>query len=210
MPGTDEWASIARDADDGALRERILTGYLDGKPFTPYVPTVALPAVVDAVLDFGCGVGRNFPYLKRIARHVTGFDLPAMVARCRSLAEEGVDVLSDDWSALRARRFDLIFATLVLQHVDTPSCRAYLADFARLSPITYLLTRLGTDFDATVVGLATESGLFRVRECALVEHDPATHRLRNLGRVPVERVLASGGPGEHYEVVLESRSLSAR
>ena len=50
------------------MRERILTGYKAGKPFTPYVPTITLPAPIESVLDFGCGLGRNFPYLKTIAR----------------------------------------------------------------------------------------------------------------------------------------------
>ena len=60
MPGRDEWSDIAvGDADE--LRERILTGYKSGKPFTPYVPTIPLPATIESVLDFGCGLGRNFP-----------------------------------------------------------------------------------------------------------------------------------------------------
>ncbi len=43
MVGREEWASIAAEDDDDELRERIFTGYKQGKPFTPYVPTIALP-----------------------------------------------------------------------------------------------------------------------------------------------------------------------
>ena len=61
MPGRDEWNDIAAgDADE--LRERILTGYKSGKPFTPYVPTIPLPEPIESVLDFGCGLGVTSPF----------------------------------------------------------------------------------------------------------------------------------------------------
>ena len=82
----EHWAGIAGSSTADDLREHILTGFKAGKPFTPYVPTLSMPAATTRVLDFGCGLGRNFPFLKTIARHVTGFDLPAMIARCRELA----------------------------------------------------------------------------------------------------------------------------
>ncbi len=46
MAGIDDWLSVARADDPDDVRERILTGYRDGKPFTPYVPTLAMPASV--------------------------------------------------------------------------------------------------------------------------------------------------------------------
>ena len=79
MPGREDWEHAALASDDDELRERILTGFKSGKPVTPYTPTIALPAGLDRALDFGCGAGRNFPYLKTIANAVYGFDLPAMV-----------------------------------------------------------------------------------------------------------------------------------
>ncbi|MBI1872581.1 MAG: hypothetical protein HYS05_01670 [Acidobacteria bacterium] len=41
MRGLDHRQSVARSADPDDLREHILTGYKSGKPFTPYVPTIA-------------------------------------------------------------------------------------------------------------------------------------------------------------------------
>ena len=146
MSGLDDWLSVARGADADELRERILTGFKAGKPFTPYIPTVDLPPGPDSVLDFGCGVGRNFPYLQGRARRVYGFDLPPMIERCRDIAPVTVNGLWDDWSSVTQQRFDLIFASLVLQHIEPQACLSYLADFARLSPLTYLLTRTTTDF----------------------------------------------------------------
>ncbi|HEX2271416.1 MAG TPA: class I SAM-dependent methyltransferase [Pyrinomonadaceae bacterium] len=201
MPGSTEWESIAREADPDELRERIFTGYKQGKPFTPYVPTIALPGSINWVLDFGCGVGRNFPYLKSIATRVAGFDLDPMILRCRSLAAKSVDLLSSDWEDVSGRRFDLVFASLVLQHIETDACRAYLADFARMSPGTYVLTRLQNDFGANVLGLVAESGLFEIGECVEVEHDPVNHRLRQVAKCSFAAVSRSDN-NLHYEVLL--------
>jgi SAM-dependent methyltransferase len=204
MAGTNDWLSAARAEDPDEVRERILTGYREGKPFTPYVPTVALPASVNRVLDFGCGLGRNFPYLTTIAREVVGFDLPPMIERCRTLAPQSVALLTSDWQEVSARRYDLIVATLVLQHIETAACLTYLGDFARLAPATYLLTRVRSDFDSNVLQLVADTGRFDAGDCIEVDHDPATHQLRVLGRERFDtlRLAADGG---HYEVVLRSR-----
>jgi SAM-dependent methyltransferase len=202
VAGLDDWLTVAQSADADDLRERILTGFKSGKPFTPYVPTVPWPARSEAVLDFGCGVGRNFPYLRSVATRVVGFDLPPMIARCRALAPDAADELVDDWSLLSTRRFDVIYASLVLQHVETAACRAYLRDFARVAPAVYLLSRSDTDFGQNMFELVAETGLYDAGECVEVDHDPDTHQLRILGRVPFERArrAASGG---HYELLLQ-------
>jgi len=204
MPGSDRWLTAARSADADDLREQILTGFKNGKPFTPYVPTLALPSPLRSALDFGCGVGRNFPYLTSIAAEVTGFDLPPMVERCRALAPAPVDRLADDWVEVRTSRFDLIFASLVLQHIDTDACRAYLDDFARMAPHVYLLTRAQTDFGVNLLQLVAEADAFDAGDCVEVEHDPDTHQLRVIGRARFDHVRASSGM-EHYEVLLHAR-----
>ena len=209
MPGLHDWQSIAVTADADDLREHILTGYKTGKPFTPYAPTIALPASVDRVLDFGCGVGRNFPHLNSIARHVAGFDLPPMIERCRALTVDTVELLADDWSMVSSRPFDLIFAALVLQHVEPEPCRRYLADFAKMAPVTYLLTRLQSDFGDNVLRIVADSGLFDIEECAEVEHDAVHHTLRQVGTRSATEVQRSSD-NLHYDVRLRSRLRSAR
>ena len=199
--GSSEWRAIAERADDDELRERILTGYKDGKPFTPYVPTIALPQSIDWVLDFGCGVGRNFAYLKSIARHVAGFDLPPMIERCRVLASERVDLLSSDWREISTREFDLVFADLVLQHLETNVCREYLQGFARIAPATYVLTRLQSDFGVNILGLIRDSDLFSVEVCVEVEHDPERHQLRPIGQRSFAEI-ANAVDNNHYELLL--------
>lgn len=204
MPGLDDWLSVARSASADDLREHILSGYKSGKPFTPYVPTLPLPEPIDEVLDFGCGVGRSFPYLKTIARRVTGFDLPPMVERCRMLSVEPADLLLDNWNEARTRHVDLIYSALVLQHIDTESCRSYLIDFAAMTPVVYLLTRLQSDFGANVLDLVAETNLFDVDDCIEVDHDVESHQLRVLGRHRLDDVRRSAATG-HYEALLYSR-----
>ncbi|HJR58914.1 MAG TPA: class I SAM-dependent methyltransferase [Vicinamibacterales bacterium] len=200
MPEPADWLAIARAEDPDDVREHILTGYKSGKPFTPYEPTIRLPAC-ETVLDFGCGLGRNFPYLNRLAARVSGFDLPPMIARCRALGADPAVRLHDDWTALRAHRFDLVFASLVLQHIDPVACRTYLADFARMAPCVYLLTRAESDFDTNVLAMVGQTGLFDADECVAVDHDPATHQLRILGSAAFEE--AQGlTDGRHFEVLL--------
>jgi SAM-dependent methyltransferase len=203
MKGLNDWMAAARTGDDDDLREAILTGFKAGKPFTPYVPTIALPAPVGSVLDFGCGLGRNFPYLRSVAHRVTGFDLPTMIERCRTLAPAPADELVDDWADVRKRRFDLVFVSLVLQHVEPGPCAAYLRDFAALAPAVYLITRTDTDFGENVLALAADTGLFELGDCVEVDHDEATHQLRVLQRAPFNDA-RHAGPGRHWETLLRT------
>ena len=195
---------MARAGDPDELRERILTGYRAGKPFTPYVPTIEIPSRMGRALDFGCGVGRNFPYLTSIAHQVVGFDLPPMIEQCRTLCPQPVAQLTSDWTEVCGSRYDLVFASLVLQHIETDACRTYLHDFARIAPVTYLLTRVHSDFDVNVLALIADTGLFDPSDCIEVDHDDRTHQLRVLGTRPFDQVrgLKDGG---HYEVLLRSR-----
>jgi SAM-dependent methyltransferase len=201
MAGRDYWLSIASSNDADDLREHILTGFKSGKPFTPYVPTLPLPSPLGRVLDFGCGVGRTFPYLKRVARHVTGFDLPPMIERCRALATEPADDLLDDWSTTRHLRYDLIVSVLVLQHIEPTACATYLRDFARMAPAVYVLSRADSDFGTNVFAEVAATHSFVAGDCVEVDHDPDSHQLRVLGTRSFEEVCRPG-TGGHFEVLL--------
>jgi SAM-dependent methyltransferase len=204
MPGVDDWLSAARGDSPDDLREKILTGYKAGKPFLPYEPTIALPAQLGRILDFGCGLGRNFPLLTRLSGTVVGFDLPPMIDRCRQLPLPPTVSLSDDWDVLRRESFDLIYAALVLQHIDTGQSLAYLRDCAAMSPRLYLLTRASTDFQRNLLQLVVETGAFDEPDCTVVEHDDVSHQLKVLGRVPFREACRSTGD-HHYEMLLNRR-----
>ena len=204
MAGRDFWMSLAENADTDDLRDRILAGYREGKPFTPYVPTLPMPEPLDSVLDFGCGLGRNFPYLSGIARSVAGFDLPPMIDRCREVAGRTVDLLSPDWTQVRQLRFDLIFTTLVLQHIEPDPVRAFLRDFSHMTSSVYLLTRTDTDFGENLLDVVADLGCFDAGECVEVDHDPGTHQLKIGGRMPFEEARRIGA-GRHIEVMLRAR-----
>ena len=202
--GLDDWLAAAR-ADDDELRERILTGYKTGKPFTPYVPTIAMPSRIGFALDFGCGLGRNFPYLTSVAGRVDGFDLPPMIERCRETHPDTSVNLTANWEEIKQRQYDLVFASLVLQHIETSACVQFLADFSRISAHTYLLTRGNSDFDVSILDLIADANLFEIEACAAVEHDADTHRLRQVAPLAFDAA-RRGDRGAHYDLLLRARA----
>lgn len=200
MIGKTHWRRVAAAEPLGDVREAILTGYLDGKPFSPYAPLLEMPPL-ERVLDFGCGLGRNFPYLRSAARRVVGFDLEQMVRRCRRDANhEGIE-LTSDWRWARGQHFDCVFACLVLQHIDPDDLGTYLSDFATMAPWLYVLSRGRSDFGGGVFERIEATGTFAGSVCNVVEHDLATHGLKHRAVVPLREAVADD---RHYEVLLAS------
>ena len=147
-----EWEHFADELPLDEVKEKILTGYLED------------PRVWDAsgcdhlrdfeqldfgsVLDFGCGLGRNFPSLKEVFDHVDGYDLPPMIERLESdepSLASSVRLISSDWAAIKERRYDLVVATLVFQHVFERELITYLSDIAAMSPYLWVETRNWND-----------------------------------------------------------------
>ena len=198
-----EWAELAATASDTELKDRILTGFKDGKPFAPYVPTLVLPPV-QSVLDFGCGLGRNFPFLTSIASRIVGYDLPEMIERCRTASPVAVSLLSGDWDAMETMQFDLVFASLVFQHIPTAGIERYAAGIAAMAPRTYMLSRGVTDSGDNVFDILVRSGLFDMSDCTEVEHDPVTHGLKVIGPASIDEARREGNAA-HYEVLMRPR-----
>jgi hypothetical protein len=93
----------------------------------------------------------------------------------------------------------------VLQHIEPAACVEYLQDFAQMAPAVYLLSRADSDFATNVFAAVAATGMFEAGECVEVDHDPATHQLRVLGRRPFADVCTAGATG-HYEVLLHTRT----
>ena len=104
-----------------------------------------------------------------------------MIERCRTLATVRIDVLEDDWQK-SGFAFDLIFASLVLQHIEPEICHRTSQTSRQMAPDVYLLTRLDNDFGPNVLDLVARLGLFEAGDCIHVDHDPVTNQLRVLGR----------------------------
>jgi SAM-dependent methyltransferase len=92
----------------------------------------------DRALDFGCGVGRLSGALARYFTEVVGVDISEPMleraraldrteGRCRFVLNEAPDLaLFPDSS------FDLVFSSIVLQHLSPPLARGYLREFVRV------------------------------------------------------------------------------
>lgn len=154
------------------------------------------------MLDFGCGLGRNFPFLATVARTVIGYDLPPMIERCRAVSPAAVE-LTSDWSTVAGRRFDLIFASLVLQHIEPQTCAGFLRDFVRMSERVYVITRADSDFGTNVLDDMVTLGLFHAETWIEVEHDDSTHQLRVIGAASIDEVRARRSG--HYEGIMRVR-----
>jgi hypothetical protein len=73
-----------------------------------------------------------------------------------------------------------------------------------MAPCVYLLTRTRTDFDAVMLDLVADSGIYHESTCRIVDHDPATHQLRIIADRTFQAARQS--PGDvHYETLLRPR-----
>lgn len=103
-------------------------------------------------LDFGCGVGRLTQALAGRFAAVDGVDVaPSMVERARALNQfsERCQYHLNEHADLRLfpdRRFDFIYSSITLQHIEPPLIRRYLAELARtLKPGGVLLFQLPSE-----------------------------------------------------------------
>jgi ubiquinone/menaquinone biosynthesis C-methylase UbiE len=93
----------------------------------------------DSALDFGCGVGRLTSALSRHFGTVTGVDIsPSMLEHARRIlaSDPGCRVVLGDGPDLAGfgdDSFDLVYSSLVLQHIAPGLADAYLAEFVRVT-----------------------------------------------------------------------------
>jgi SAM-dependent methyltransferase len=90
----------------------------------PYslIPLVQRYANGTRILDLGCGASQFLPLIQRLGYEATGFE--GDPARARIAREQGVEVLSGDWSRIgevfRNRRFNCIVSDQVFEHMLDP------------------------------------------------------------------------------------------
>ena len=133
--------------DVEVAKEAILTNYSIHGDFSPTDLSKYYQGAF-ACLDFGCGVGRNFPLLNEKCKEVHAFDLPNMLKLMTKEDRESVKSVGDDWDTLKKiNGFDVIHACLVLQHIDETYLREYLKDFVKMSDRLVLASRSYLDDD---------------------------------------------------------------
>jgi SAM-dependent methyltransferase len=131
------WAVLGKRCE---LAQFLATGETDVEIALTTSAELGRPATRGRVLDFGCGIGRLArPFAARFREYV-GIDVAeGMVARARELhAELGnctfVASSAPDLAIFRDGSFDLVYSSLVLQHLpDRDVVGAYLAEFLRVA-----------------------------------------------------------------------------
>lgn len=101
------------------------------------VEQLGIPLQNDWALDFGCGIGRLTYALADWFRNVVGVDISqSMVQQTVALNRHNnwqFLVNASETLPLRSAQFDLVYTTIVLQHVpEQRSIRRYIAEFMRV------------------------------------------------------------------------------
>jgi SAM-dependent methyltransferase len=136
------WAVLtdpSRRAGGWDVAEFLRTGEEEIEQLLVRAAELGLPAAFGSALDFGCGAGRLTRALAGRFGECVGVDISeAMVAEARRINADcdGCSFVVNDTADLRRfpdASFDLVYSTLVLQHL--PGRRfvaAYVAEFVRL------------------------------------------------------------------------------
>ena len=138
------WNELVKKVED---KGTLVNFFCEGHKTVDTLP-ISKPILIDrkfdSVLDFGCGIGRNFPYFKAISKKLYAYDLPAVLERCVELQGKeylkGVEVVPDitDFD----KKVDIVFALFCFQHFcDVAELKGALENLARISDNLYVIGR---------------------------------------------------------------------
>jgi SAM-dependent methyltransferase len=149
-------------------------------------------------LDFGSGAGRTTQALTDHVDEVVGVDAArSMVELARRIDQtdgrcEFVQNVHDDLSIFDDESFDLVYSSLVLQHLPPDSARVFLGELVRvLRPGGALVVQLATTPTASVKGLLFRFAprpLLRFGQRMLLRY-PAPMRMHGMAAGVVEDIV---------------------
>jgi 2-polyprenyl-3-methyl-5-hydroxy-6-metoxy-1,4-benzoquinol methylase len=96
------------------------------------------------ILDFGCGICRNTCYMSMTYPHwnVYGYDNDNMLKHAHTFCNQKYSIslykqsnltLTSNWEQLKTQKFDVIFASLVFQHIYEDNLSVYLQDMRKMT-----------------------------------------------------------------------------
>ena len=99
-----------------------------------------------AVLDFGIGMGRNSGYLKSLYKSYKGYDTPPMLENLLKNNLIDKESLIFDFSNIKNLTFDLVYESVVMQHMPPQEVLYVLTALSYHSPYLFSCTRSYNDF----------------------------------------------------------------
>jgi SAM-dependent methyltransferase len=155
-----------------------------------------------AALDFGCGVGRLTAALADHFDTVTGLDIAEpMLARARALlaGTRGCAFVRNDEPDLRIfadHSFDLVYSSLVLQHMPRPVAANYLREFVRVvrpgGAVVVVVPEAHRKTPKGLVYALAPQPLIGLMQCRLFGY-PAPMQMRVLPARRVRRIVEAAG-----------------
>ena len=127
--------------DHTTAGDAILTGYVgDFTEMKAWDKAISLCGTGKNVLDFGCGVGRNLRELAKNFDNAVGFDFPNMVEMCI------VPGATSNWEEVLTRKYDVVLATLVFQHIHPEDLQSYMHGLMQVTNKIVIHSRTWFDF----------------------------------------------------------------
>jgi SAM-dependent methyltransferase len=79
----------------------------------------AIKTPVKRILEFGCGIGRNIPFLQQAFKQATvvGSDISRASLEVATRENPGVEFICEEDAAIQVGKFDLIFVAGVFHHI---------------------------------------------------------------------------------------------
>ena len=149
----DYWLNFAKDSDKNILSKDLHSSWDAStqryNEFTCindiHLEVLKKNTQMNSVLDFGVGMGRNTQYLKTLFENVYGFDTEPMIKNLKEKSNSDQN-LYFDWDDVCQRRYDLVYESVVMQHIPPQEVIYRLYQISTISKYFVSWTRCYNDF----------------------------------------------------------------